>query len=66
MKHPHEPVEIGSTFRYDGYLYHVVLSFNDNGETFYVVKYYGKYRQWWHYDVWDSFEYDIRIRKIED
>ncbi len=38
----------------DGYKYHVVCSFTDNGETFYVVKYYGKYQQWWHYEIWDS------------
>lgn len=37
-----------------GYKYHIVLSFNDAGQTFFVVKYYGKYKQWWHYEIWDE------------
>ena len=43
----------GFKYRYGGYLYHVVLSFQDseNEDTMYVVKYYGKYKQWWHYEV---------------
>lgn len=49
----------GDKFRCDGYLYHIVLPFEDNGEMLYVVKYYGKYRKWWHYDVFSEF-------KIED
>ncbi len=36
------------------YKYHIVLEFNDNGDTFYVVKYYGIHKQWWHYEIWDS------------
>lgn len=36
------------------YKYHIVLSFEDLGETYYVVRYYGKYKQWWHYEIWDS------------
>ena len=30
----------------------------------YVMKYYGKHRQWWHYEVWDAWQYDCRIRKM--
>lgn len=33
---------------------HLVLPFEDQGETYYVVRYYGKHKQWWHYEVWDS------------
>lgn len=36
------------------YKYHLVLSFEDKGNIFYVVRYYGIYKQWWHYEVWDS------------
>lgn len=36
------------------YKYHLVLTFEDNGEIFYVVKYYGIHKQWWHYEIWDS------------
>ena len=62
----HEIVPIGSTFQYEGYKHHVVNSFLDEGTGYYiyVVRYYGKHKQWWHYEVWDSFEYDMRIRKL--
>lgn len=36
------------------YKYHLVLSFEDKGDIFYVVRYYGIHKQWWHYEVWDS------------
>lgn len=43
----------GFKYRDGDYLYHVVLSFQDSGkkDILYVVKYYGKYKQWWHYEV---------------
>ena len=46
----------GYKFRHSDRLYHVVLSFQDNAreETMYVVKYYGRYKQWWHYEVMSS------------
>lgn len=64
----HEVLPIGHTFRYDGYKYHVVGIFtddhgNDDG-CLYVVKYYGKHKQWWHYEVWSAFDYDLRIRHL--
>ena len=52
---------IGSTWRYDGYKYHVVAIVNDGDEVLIVVKYFGKRRQWWHYEVWDTFIYWVRI-----
>ena len=36
------------------YKYHLILSFEDNGKVFYVVKYYGIHKQWWHYEIWDE------------
>lgn len=36
------------------YKYHLVTSFTDGGKTFHVVKYFGIYKQWWHYEVWDE------------
>lgn len=36
------------------YKYHFVLEFEDNGERFYVVKYYGIHKQWWHYEIWSE------------
>ena len=36
------------------YKYHLVTSFEDKGDVFYVVRYYGIYKQWWHYEIRDS------------
>jgi len=33
------------TTRNGEYKYHLVLSFEDKGEIFYVVRYYGKHKQ---------------------
>lgn len=45
----------GFTFRDRDYKYHVVTHFydNSNGETelFYVVKYFGKKRKYWHFEI---------------
>lgn len=43
------------------YKYHIVLSFEDNGALYYVVKYYGIYKQWWHYEIWSSL--DMKLNK---
>lgn len=50
--------------RRDRRKYHIVLEFEDNGETFLVVKYFGIYKQWWHYEIWDK--YDIEFHKGRD
>lgn len=42
--------------------YHVVISFRDNGETFFVVKYYNRYNGWWSYEVWDEFVMDFNTQ----
>ena len=42
------------SIRGNEYKYHLVLSFEDKGDIFYVVRYYGIYKQWWHYEIWDS------------
>ena len=43
----------GFKYRDGDYLYHVVLSFRDSGtkDIMYVVKYFGKRKRWWHYEV---------------
>ena len=56
-----EKLPSGYSFRVKEYKYHVVLSFTDNAETYYVVKYFGKYKQWWHYEIWSAD--DSRIEK---
>jgi hypothetical protein len=53
----------GSTFRYEGYKYHVVKCIEDDltKELIYVVRYYGKHKQWWHYEAWTQKVFVIRI-----
>ena len=66
MKAKHDVLPNGHTFRYNNRKYHVMFHFRDEqtDNFLYVVKYYGKHQQWWHYEVWDAFEYDLRIRGI--
>ena len=52
----HELLPRGHTFHWEG------DEHTDN--ILYVMKYYGKHRQWWHYEVWDAWQYDCRIRKL--
>ena len=54
---PKKSVKLGD------YKYHIVLSFEDNGDTFFVVKYYGRYKQWWHYEVWDEWTMDYNKKR---
>ena len=39
------------------------MTFEDCGEVFVVVKYYGKRKRWWHYEVWSLFEYNLKTGK---
>ena len=55
------PPKANSTFRYLDYKYHVVTTFEDGGDVYVVLKYYGKRRQWWHYEVWSLFEYNLKV-----
>ena len=47
-------LEKGTKFRYKRYLYHVVDKCDDNGTILIVAKYFGKYKQWWHYEVFEA------------
>jgi len=53
----HKIVPVGFTYRYNGYKYHLAGFFFDEGTDFYIVKYYGKYRQWWHYEIITRYEF---------
>ena len=44
-------LEKGTKFRYKRYLYHVLCVCEDNDTTLIIVKYYVKYRKWWHYEI---------------
>lgn len=50
------------TFRYQDRKYHRVLTFEDNGGTFHVVKFFGKYKQWWHYEIMSDLEYKLHTK----
>jgi len=47
LKETMEKFPAGTKFRYRGYLYHVLGTFDDYNLA---VKYYGKHHQWWHYE----------------
>lgn len=39
--------------------YHVVETIEDKGELLLIIKYYGRRKQWWHYEIkhlWDVIE----------
>lgn len=55
----------GYKFHWCGILYHVVLSFLDAGHLHYVVKYYGKRKQWWHYEVISSVAVEDILRNYK-
>ena len=56
----------GTKFRYKRYLYHVLCVCEDNDTTLIIVKYYVKYRKWWHYEILeaDDFEECVELRLI--
>ena len=51
----------GTKFRYQGYLYHVVDKCDDNGTILIIVKYFGKYKKWWHYEILEADDFDERV-----
>lgn len=45
-------IVIGHKFHgYDGYLNHIIAQFEDEGEIFFVLKFWAKYRKRWGYEV---------------
>ena len=66
MEETNAILPIGYTFHYERYKYHVVAWFkdpngNDPDEILYVVKYFGKHKQWWHYEVMEDWAYRDRL-----
>lgn len=53
--------EIGSKYRIsdpnDNYKYHVIH--NDEKEKIIIVKYFGKHKRWWHYEIWSYLHVNI-------
>lgn len=66
MATEHKVRPIGSTFRYDGRKYHIIGHCydedKDGKKLIYIVKFFGKYKQWWHYEVMTSEEFDWHIK----
>ena len=52
----------GEAFYFDGYKYHIIGYIQDGNETLVVLKYYGKNKRWWHYEVWTEFQFGIRTK----
>jgi len=58
-----ESLKEGDTFIDDqGYKHHVVTNLiNESGGQI-VSKYFGKYKQWWHYIIESYFWFELRMR----
>ena len=52
-----------STFNYDRKKYHVVAFIHDKTTDNYVymLRYYGKYKQYWHYVAMDVEDFDMKV-----
>ncbi|MBW1853069.1 MAG: hypothetical protein JRJ00_00040 [Deltaproteobacteria bacterium] len=53
-------LKVGDCFyekKYDNYKYHVVAVLKEEEQI--VIKYYGKRKQWWHYEVKSFYEVDM-------
>ncbi len=44
----------------DSYKYHIVTILEDEGQI--VYKYFGKYKQWWHYEIEDFDNFQIYFK----
>jgi hypothetical protein len=57
-------LKIGSVFYEinEDYKYHVINIFKDNDSNIIVFKYYGKHKQWWHYEVIELWKFNMRIK----
>ena len=55
---------IGTTFKRikDRRKYHVIARIKDRGEYVIVYKFYGIYKQWWHYKVEEEWKLNYEIK----
>ena len=44
------------------YKYHVVQIIDEKPDPIIVYKYYGKYKQWWHYEIKRLYEFESYIK----
>lgn len=51
-------------FRWDDRKYHLVTQFEDEGKRYFVFKFFGRYHQYWHYEIWSEYEYDLKMKLI--
>ena len=60
----HRILPNGFTFHWNKRKYHVVIFFRDEqaDDILYVMKYWSR-RQYWVYEVWHAWEYDMKFRK---
>lgn len=54
-------LNVGETFYYRNYKYHVVSIINEKPYPQIVYKYYGKYKQWWHYEIESIFSFNDKL-----
>ena len=53
----------GTKFRYKRYPYHVVDKCEDNDTILIIVKYFGKYKKWWHYEIFEADHFEELVAK---
>ncbi len=55
-------MKIGDTFRDRLYKYHVITILDKEPYTQIVLKYYGRWKQYWHYEVRSLFDIQERLK----
>jgi len=58
VKKASEIIRVGTKFKCDGYLYHVLGIFD---EEHVAVRFFGKHKQWWHYEFTDMYSTGYRL-----
>ena len=60
----HKVRPIGTTYHYNRRKYHIIGTCMDKVKAgqmlVYLVNYYGKYKQWWHYEAISAEDYDSK------
>lgn len=59
-------VDMKLKYHYNERLYHYVTTIEDNGLKVHIVKYFGKYRRWWHYECLPDDLLEIRAEYCKE
>ena len=59
-------VDMKLKYHYNKRLYHYVTTIEDNGLRVHIVKYFGKRKQWWHYEALPDDDLAIEAKYNEE